>query len=502
MPDEVFKSIAIREGSVEKIPVNSNDITNKNYVDKLIVTLIVGTLLVTSIVIGGLIKLSEVDGVLFINASTEIDDDLTVNGIIYGDAIGLGLDVLNSANIGNHLTVGDSLTVDTNTLYVDYINNRVGIGTITPSYKLDVVQDTSDATAWNLDMDGGPSGVTNMFGVLFDVERDTGTGNVWGFNGVAASNVASSQIFGMQMVAANRGSGNVGTLHGIRAHAELRGSGDVSSARAISVRDAIDAGSGSITNAYGLYIERQTKGIDDYGIYIQGADTKAIWVDAGDVRFDDALTVNEHGGDKDFRVEGLNNVNAFFVEGSSDNVGIGTATPSDKLEVIGNITADNVFLPQYISPHTNETIPVLGANEWTNITFNQEETGIKLGITHTYNDITNHTFTINADGIYYLSYNMDVIDTSASATVIDVAGRVIYVNGTEVIDSVFETDITRQEAETELAHEFLARLILGEQVVFQFIATDADVEMSTHGTFGDHPSSITAIIEKRYNLPT
>jgi len=39
-----------------------------------------------------------------------------------------------SASVGGDSTVGGDLTVDTNTLYVDSANNRVGVGTVLPSY--------------------------------------------------------------------------------------------------------------------------------------------------------------------------------------------------------------------------------------------------------------------------------------------------------------------------------------------------------------------------------
>lgn len=161
----------------------------------------------------------------------------------------------------------------------------------------------------------------------------------------------------------------------------------------------------------------------------------------------------------------------------------------------------NAFSPQYIFAHDNQTRSVLGANEWTNVSFSQEEIDIKRGITHTHNDVTNTTFTINADGIYEFKYTFSFIDTSASASDIDVAARVIYINGTEIIGSVFETDITKQQVETELTYPFKANLKLGDQIILQFIATDADIQISTHGTFGDHPDSVTLNIDKKYNLP-
>lgn len=170
------------------------------------------------------------------------------------------------------------------------------------------------------------------------------------------------------------------------------------------------------------------------------------------------------------------------------------------LNVTGNITSENVFVSQYIFAHDNATMVLASANAWANVTFYQEEAEIKKGINHTFNDNTNDTFNITKDGIYELDYNFDIIDTSVGASDIDVAGRVIYSNGTEIIGSVFETDITKQNIETELSHSLLANFKIGDRIIFQFIADDADVEISTHGTFGDHPESASIIIKKVANL--
>ncbi len=167
----------------------------------------------------------------------------------------------------------------------------------------------------------------------------------------------------------------------------------------------------------------------------------------------------------------------------------------------GNATAENIFIPQYIFPHTNETIPLTGANEWTNVTFGEEVTDLKFGIAHTHNDRTNTTFTIRDDGIYFSNYDYDIIDTSAAASDIDVAGRMVYANNeSEIIGSIFETDVIKQQVESELTHNFLVNLFAGDQVMFQFIATDADVKISDHSTFGEHPVSASIIINKIANI--
>ncbi len=179
---------------------------------------------------------------------------------------------------------------------------------------------------------------------------------------------------------------------------------------------------------------------------------------------------------------------------------LGDLFVSGNINATGNITSANVFIPQYVFSHTNQTIPVLGASTWTNITFSQEDADIKFGINHIYNDNTNHTFTITEDGVYDIDYNMDVEDTSPSASTIDVAGRVVYFNGTEIQGSVFELDIIKQGMEVELSHNLLAKLSAGDIIIIQFIASNSNVHISTHGTFGDHPNSASIVIEKVANL--
>jgi hypothetical protein len=49
--------------------------------------------------------------------------------------------------------------------------------------------------------------------------------------------------------------------------------------------------------------------------------------------------VNENGSDIDFRVEGDTNANLLFVDASTDRVGIGTASPTEVLHVVGDILA-------------------------------------------------------------------------------------------------------------------------------------------------------------------
>ena len=65
---------------------------------------------------------------------------------------------------------------------------------------------------------------------------------------------------------------------------------------------------------------------------------------AGYVVADGAVVINESGADVDFRIESNTSANAFFLEGSNGNVGIGTSNPQAKLEASDGSSAETIPL--------------------------------------------------------------------------------------------------------------------------------------------------------------
>ncbi len=196
-----------------------------------------------------------------------------------------------------------------------------------------------------------------------------------------------------------------------------------------------------------------------------------------------------------FAEAGIADYRLFLQDGG--NVGIGTSTPQQKLNVIGNgnftgnVTAENVFLPSFLFAHLNKTIPVASAGDWYNITFDEEEADPKRRITHTYNDITNDTFTIIDDGYYNIHYAMSFSSSNAAPTS-HIIMRVIK-NGLEIGGSLLEEDATKQYSDFTISNGPIVYLVTGDEIVFQFTSDDTDVSLTSHRSYGDHHD--TAIIK-------
>lgn len=70
---------------------------------------------------------------------------------------------------------------------------------------------------------------------------------------------------------------------------------------------------------------------------------------------DGAVTINDSGADVDFRVEGDTDANLIFGDASTNSVGVGTNTPSEKLDVNGNV-AISATAGRIVADFSNATV--------------------------------------------------------------------------------------------------------------------------------------------------
>ena len=227
---------------------------------------------------------------------------------------------LTGALSGTSATFSGDLTIDTNTLYVDSTNNRVGIGTSSPVYKL--VVSNSGAEGFEFI----PGFVTNI-NVLQNYNRVTST---WGTLDVRANDYVFRNQGTAALTITSGGNVGIGTTT-IVSKLNILGDADYSNiylarstssntAQRIAILGRNYAGSGS----YGLIGAADVSGSNiDILIGLDGT------VGPNNIVF---RTANTYGGNTTEKMRIT----------SGGNVGIGTSSPSGKLHL--SSTSDTYFV--------------------------------------------------------------------------------------------------------------------------------------------------------------
>ena len=92
-----------------------------------------------------------------------------------------------------------------------------------------------------------------------------------------------------------------------------------------------------------LPIATSAAGADLFNI-VQGGSNKKLTVANFLANIKTPTVLNSDGGDQDQRIKGLNDDQLVFVDASTDRVGFGTETPTEKVDVTGNLAVSNGFL--------------------------------------------------------------------------------------------------------------------------------------------------------------
>lgn len=222
------------------------------------------------------------------------------------------LEVNGSAHVGSSLSaqtitsngdtiVSSNLTVDTNTFKVDATNNRVGIGTASPSLTFEILKTgggnlthmkVTDATVDGavgvhgyVSQTANNAGITSVAGNYGQVDLSGNTGLTVGATGSSGEVYSSS-------------SGTIASAYGVSGYVDMSGAGTITEMAALYAYTNARS-SGTVTTNIGLAIDDQTGvGSTNYQIYSKGSDP--------------------------------------FVVQSDGKVGIGTDTPTHMLEVVGD----------------------------------------------------------------------------------------------------------------------------------------------------------------------
>ena len=135
---------------------------------------------------------------------------------------------------------------------------------------------------------------------------------------------------------------------------------------------------------------------------------------------DDAIIFNEAGGDVDFRVEASGEANALFVRGSDGNVGIGTASPSYRLDVSGDSAAGVIA----VRNAANGRDTLRSENTSGTRTFNIGNDGNGHGILLVRNNVGTTSNYITGNGNSYFNAGNVGIGTTSPSEKLFVAGSI------------------------------------------------------------------------------
>jgi hypothetical protein len=101
---------------------------------------------------------------------------------------------------------------------------------------------------------------------------------------------------------------------------------------------------------------------------VQGGSNKKITMANFMANIKSPTVLNVDGGDTDTRVKGLNDDQLIFADASTDRVGFGTDTPTEKVDVVGNLAVSSGFIRESQTPQALSGVGGLVVNASTAIT--------------------------------------------------------------------------------------------------------------------------------------
>ncbi len=439
----------------------------------------------------GLTGISASPGANSVNGSTITDGSITGSDLASNISIsttgtisaasgtfvvdGAGSMTAATVNSSGTITATGNLMVDGNTLFVDSVNNRVGIGTATPGAKLDVYNASTGTHTDIIRMSGVFGGSQDNFRSItwYDEYGQTvaGIGSVW--DGASNNIHFHSQYYGGEKTESDvtmsvMGTGKVGigtttpsTKLVVNGTVTATGfSGNGSGLTGIS---ASSVGGNSVNSA--SIVDGSITGSDlasTLNMTTQAMNVGSITVNAGNFRVDGAgsmtaTTITSTGSVTASAITSTGTLTAsgnlnidsgtLFVDSVNNRVGIGTTTPSTTLTVDGAVTVSGKSVITYAAIPANTFLGVDAGNSNTTGAGNSAY-GYRALLSNTTGSWTtaygyealysNTTGSYNtANGIYALIFNTTGSENTANGARALYSNTTGYKNTSNGVDALY-----------------------------------------------------------------
>lgn len=294
------------------------------------------------------------------------------------------LEVTGNIKGSGTLTVAGNMTIDTSTLVVAASSNRVGVNTATPTLPLDVVGDTQISTTENAAFvkplrvyAPNISGTNSANFQLGKADQAYGFGSLsYVPNDTVASSNATMRIGLGGVVPAIIVKGSFAGINNTTPTAALDVTGDVKSSGQVTCAGITT--SSNVTQSAGTTTLKGTtvETLNVTGFITAGGAATFSGISASSLTTSGYLNVNS---------------GVLYADTNNDKVGINTVTPSEALDVVGNVKASGTITGATINASSAinvNSVPVLTQISGALTTFNGSTNQVSFALGENYTRIS------------------------------------------------------------------------------------------------------------------